>query len=99
MSTEDLIQSAIQDKKLLKFIYHKFERIVEPHVFGVLDGREELQSYQIRGGSSTGGLPEWRRMILTEMSDVEILDQTFPGKRPFPSGKHSSFDRIISLVD
>jgi len=98
MSTEDLIQSAITNKKLLKFNYHDYERIAEPHVYGVKDGREALLVYQIEGGSSSGGLPEWRRMFIDEISDMEILDRTFPGQRP-TSGKHSSFDTTIFVVD
>jgi len=98
MSAVDLIRSAITNKKLLKFNYHKFERIVEPHVYGVKDGREAILVYQIEGGSSSGGLPEWRRMFLDEISDMEILARTFPGQR-HTSGKHSSFDRIILVVD
>jgi len=97
MSTENLIRSAITNKKLLKFNYHKFERIVEPHVYGVKDGRDALLVYQIEGGSSSGGLPEWRRMFLDEISDMEILERAFPGQRP-TSGKHSSFDKTILIV-
>ena len=99
MSTEELIQSAITDKKLLKFDYHGYERIVEPHVYGVKNGKGALLAYQIEGGSSSGGLPEWRRMFLDEISDIEILDRTFPGRRPTPSGEHSSFDNTILIVD
>ncbi|MGI0056574.1 MAG: hypothetical protein ACREAK_04280 [Nitrosarchaeum sp.] len=34
---------------------------------------------QIEGGSSSGGLPEWRRMFLDEISDMKILKRTFHG--------------------
>lgn len=93
------IIDAITSKHLLKFNYHGYERIVEPHVYGVLGGREDLLVFQVSGGSSSGGLPEWRRMSLDEISDIEILKESFPGKRLTPSGKHSSFDRIIQMVD
>ena len=99
MSMEQTIIDAITGKRLLKFYYHDYERIVEPHVYGVKDGKEALLVFQVSGGSSSGGLPEWRRMFLDEISDLEILKESFPGKRPTPSGKHSSFDRIIQMVD
>lgn len=96
---QDIIVDAIQRKHLLKFQYHKLERIVEPHVYGVLDGQPQLLVYQIRGRSSSGGLPQWRRMFVNEISSLEIMNESFPGRRPFPSGKHSSFDRTIAIVD
>jgi len=99
MSLEQTIINAITNKHLLKFNYHEYERIVEPHVYGVKDGKEALLVFQVSGGSSSGGLPEWRRMFLDEISDLEILEESFPGQRPTPSGKHSSFDTTIQVVD
>ena len=99
MSKEQTIIDAIDAKKMLKFDYHDHQRIVEPHVYGIKDSKKSLQAYQTGGTSSSGGIPEWRRMFLDEISDLEILKESFPGKRPTPSGKHSSFDRIIQMVD
>jgi len=95
---DSLIISAINEKKLLEFTYDGLVRIVEPHVYGVTDGKYELLVYQIRGQSRSGGLPNWRRVILNKVTNMKILDESFSGRRPTPSGKHSSFDRTIAIV-
>ena len=99
MSIEQTIIDAIDAKKMLKFDYHDHERIVEPHVYGIKDNKKSLQAYQTDGTSSSGGLPQWRRMFIDEISSIQILDESFPGKREYPSGIHSSFDDIIKLVN
>jgi hypothetical protein len=99
MSLERTIIDAIEDKKMLQFNYHRYVRIVEPHVYGVKDGKKSLQAYQVGGESSSGGLPQWRRFFLDDLSDIETLNDGFSGKRDYPSGIHSSFDEIIKLVD
>lgn len=95
----ELIENAISQKKILKFNYDRHLRIVEPDVFGILDNLYELLGYQIGGSSSSGGIPNWRRFKISKISNISITGQIFPGKRSFPSGKHSSFDKRISIVD
>ena len=68
------------------------------HVCGVKDGKYELLVYQVRGQSKSGGLPNWRRVELKKITNMKILEETFPGRRPTPSGKHSSFDNTIAIV-
>jgi len=99
MSLGSTIIDAIETKKMLQFNYHGYERIVEPHVYGTKKGKDALQSYQVGGKSSSGGLPQWRRFFLDDLMEVKILSDGFPSKRYYPSGIHSSFDNIIKLVD
>lgn len=96
---DEQIIKAIRGKRLIEFIYHGLQRIAEPHVFGYLNGIKQLLVYQIRGQSRSGGLPNWRRVDIHEMSQLGILDETFPGRRPHPSGKHSSWDSYIAVVE
>ena len=49
MSMEQTIIDAIDTKKMLKFDYHDHQRIVEPHVYGIKDGKKSLQAYQTGG--------------------------------------------------
>lgn len=95
---DDIIKTAIFEKKLLEFTYDGLQRIAEPHVYGVKDGKYELLVYQIRGQSRSGGLPNWRRVELRKISNMRILDESFPGSRPTLSGKHSNFDTTIAIV-
>lgn len=95
---EQIIVQAISAKKLIEFMYSGHPRHVEPHVLGVNGGTTQLLGYQVGGSSSSGGIPEWRRFDLPKMSSIKIASTSFPGRRPFPSGKHSSWDRQIAVV-
>lgn len=94
-----LLINAIENKQIIEFDYEGYHRIAEPHVYGILDGKHELLVYQIAGGSSSGGLPDWRRVKLKKISNFKIREQYFKGKRAFLSGKHSSFDRRLAIVN
>jgi len=95
---EELIISAIGEKKLVQFDYHGFNRIAEPHVYGKTNGKRQFLGYQVDGGSSRGGIPDWRRFDLHGIRNLRVLEETFPGKRPFPSSKHSHWDHKIAVV-
>lgn len=90
--------TAIAEKKIIEFDYNGYHRIAEPHVYGTFGGKYELLIFQIGGGSSTGRIPNWRRVKLSKVSNLVLTDRIFPGKRRVPSGKHSSFDRRIAIV-
>ena len=96
---ESTILKAIEDKKLIEFYYNGLHRIAEPHVYGVTNGVKQLLTYQTGGQSSNGGLPDWRRFDLGDISHLVVLAQSFPGRRPIPSGRHSSWDLQIAIVD
>jgi predicted DNA-binding transcriptional regulator YafY len=95
---EDLIRTAIASKNTIEFSYHDHHRIVEPHVFGIHNGRKQLLAYQIGGHSSSGNIPGWRRVNIDEITSARITSQTFAGQRPHPSGEHSNFDTILAVV-
>lgn len=78
-------------------MYRDKERIVEPHDYGVQNGRRRLLAYQI-GGSSTGRLPNWRWMDTDGISELKLLNKTFKGGRPAPSGKHHQWDELFARV-
>ncbi|MCK9201999.1 MAG: hypothetical protein M0P59_13530 [Gallionella sp.] len=97
---ENIIIAAIKEKKVLSFTYSGHARIVEPHVYGINEGARQLLGFQIRGGSSSGGaLPEWRRFKISAMQNLQILNESFPSRRDYPSGKHSHWDRQILVVE
>lgn len=96
---ETQIVEAIQAKKLLSFTYDGLPRVAEPHVYGIHDGTAEFLGYQIRGSSSSGSLPNWRRFKLHLIQNLRTLNEEFPGRRSHPSGKHSGWDRQIAAVE
>jgi predicted DNA-binding transcriptional regulator YafY len=97
--TQQQIEQAIRSKSIVEFNHGGHWRVVEPHVLGVSGGSVQLLGYQIGGSSSSGGIPEWRRFELSRILGLSITNDTFPGRRPFPSGRHSSWDRQILVVD
>ena len=94
---DKLLRTAIEQKRLLQLRYGNKDRIVEPHDYGEHNRVVKLLAYQV-GGSSNGPLPNWRWMDAGLISDVQLLDQTFPGGRPTPSGKHHKWDKLFLRV-
>jgi hypothetical protein len=92
-----LLRTAIEQNRLLRLRYRNKDRIVEPHDYGEHNGVIKLLTYQV-GGSSSGPLPNWRWMEADLIFDAELLDQTFPGGRPTPSGKHHKWDKLFLRV-
>ncbi|OLL33153.1 hypothetical protein BTH42_04230 [Burkholderia sp. SRS-W-2-2016] len=95
---ENLILDAIKNKQLIEFHYRNLPRIAEPHVYGIKNGVLQILCYQTGGQSSNGGIPDWRRFDLDQMSRLTILAHNFPGCRPIPSGKHSAWDSRLAVV-
>jgi hypothetical protein len=96
---ENPILEAIANKRLIQFQYNNLLRIAEPHVYGVTNGVKQILGYQMGGQSSNGNLPDWRRFDLTQIFQLTIISEPFPGRRLIPSGKHSSWDLRLSIVN
>src|SRR4051812_7529883 len=94
---DELLRTAIENKRLIRFLYRDKYRIVEPHDYGIQNGSVKLLVYQV-GGSSSGKLPNWRWMEVDEISNVHVLDQRFRGGRPTPTGKHHEWDKLFVRV-
>lgn len=92
------IWMAIEKRHLVRFIYHGKDRIAEPHDYGIQNGRVRLLSYQLRGETTQGPLPQWRLTDLDGISEFKVLDTTFPGNRPAPSGQHHKWDQVFIHV-
>jgi hypothetical protein len=79
-----LIWTAIEQARMSRLVYHRKERILEPHHHGILNGSVQLLGYQV-AGSSSRPLPNWLLMKTDEIVDLGLLDQTFAGGRPTAS--------------
>jgi hypothetical protein len=97
-SIDQLLRDAIEQKRLIAFSYKDKSRIVEPHDYGVHKGSIKLFGYQVAGMSSEP-LPNWRWVLVDSISELTLLNRTFPGRRPSASGKHHKWDRIFVRVD
>ena len=92
-----VIWAAIERKRLIRFRCKNRDRIVEPHDYGIHKGVIKLFGYQV-GGSSSQKLPNWRWAEQDLISDLQLLDRTFPGGRPTQSGKHHKWDKLFIRV-
>ena len=97
MNVDEVLRMAIENTRLIRLLYRNKVRIVEPHDYGIHNGSVKLLAYQV-GGASSGRLPNWRWLEVELMSDVQLLDRTFPGGRPGPSGKHHEWDTLFARV-
>jgi hypothetical protein len=93
-----LIWVAIEQKRLIRFLYKNRERILEPHDYGIHKGVIKLFAYQL-GGSRSQTLPNWRWAEQDLISDLQLLDRTFPGGRPTKSGTHHKWDKLFIRVN
>lgn len=92
-----LIWTAIAQTRMIRLIYHHKERVLEPHDHGILNGSVQLLGYQV-AGSSSRPLPNWLLMKTDEITDLELLEQTFPGGRPTATGNHIKWDKLFTRV-
>lgn len=94
---EEIVMQGIREKRMVKFVYEGHRRVAEPHVYGIKNGRRGILAYQT-GGSSSSGEMGWKRFYFDKISGMETTDDEFPGPRPYPSGKHSEWDKTIAVV-
>jgi hypothetical protein len=92
-----LIRQAINAKRVIQFTYNGHTRVVEPHVYGMKSGATQILGYQIGGGSSKGGIPEWRRFDTSLMAELQLHSDTFIGARA-GTMKSSSWDVTYLIV-
>jgi len=77
-----IICDAIRGRRLLRFVYEGYERIVEPHLHGINSANHEmLSAYLVGGWSATETEPGWRDYLVREMHDVQALAESFAGPR------------------
>jgi hypothetical protein len=67
---DNIIREAIANRNIIEFTYHGCDRIAESHVYGIHKGRKQILVYQIGDHSVSGGLPNWRRINVGEVSSI-----------------------------
>jgi hypothetical protein len=79
----NIITSAIREKRCLSFIYDGYSRIVEPHCYGLTKkDNEVLRAYQIRGSGVHNNYDSWHLFSVSKMSFLQVTDETFQRPRP-----------------
>jgi len=87
----ETIRGAIREKHLIEFNLHGLPRVAEPHVLGEHREQWQVLVYQVRGESRSARLPHWRRILIDEIVDLQVLTETFAGSR---TDRYVDWDRI-----
>jgi hypothetical protein len=93
-----LLRRAIAERRVVRLHAGARVRIAEPHDYGIRNGVAQLLAFQLAGDSASGRLPGWRWLRLTDLTRIELTEQTFAGNRPAPSGRHSRWDELFVRV-
>lgn len=95
-----LVRTAIAERRLLQLTYKGKTRIVEPHDYGVQDGKTRLFVYQLRvvGESESAKTRGWRLLEFPDITACAVLEETFKGSRGGSHQKHMSWDVLYARV-
>lgn len=95
-----VICDAIRARRLLRFVYDGYERVVEPHLYGVnTAGHEMLSAYLVRGWSASESAPGWRTYLIDKMHDTAALAEPFTHTRPEYNPSDSRMAQIFCRLE
>jgi hypothetical protein len=94
-----VIRNAIANKDVIEFTYRGYPRVAEPHVYGIKGGKRQILVYQVGGLTSSGSVPDWRRINLEEVIGLKVTGgQKFAGPRENKSSDYDDWDTVIAAV-
>jgi hypothetical protein len=91
---QELIRAAVREKWPVEFVLHGLVRVGEPHVYGVRSGSEQLLIYQTGGASKSGRLPNWRTVLVSEITDLRMLLER-PFRPRLSPDRYTGWDEIF----
>jgi hypothetical protein len=92
------VRNAILNRDIIEFTYHGYLRIAEPHVYGIKNGKRQILVYQVGGLTSSGKLPDWRRVNLDDISGFRVSrGQKFVPRDTRPPDQ-DDWDVVIAAV-
>ena len=96
-----VIRNAITNRDVIEFTYRGYLRIAEPHVYGIKGGKRQILVYQVGGLTSSGKIPDWRRINLDDITGLKIAagQKKFAGPRDDKSPDYDDWDTVISAVN
>jgi len=100
-SVDEQLRFAIAHKRLLQLHYQRNLRVVEPHDYGVQNGKPRLLAYQQRasGGAPGRSRTGWRLLEVSKIERCVVLDHTFKGSRGDPRQHHYTWDVLYARVE
>ena len=91
------LSSAIENRRLVEFVYDGHPRVVIPAAYGVhvSTGNAVLRGYQIRGTSSSRSVPLWDLFLIGKMESAKVLEEGFTADPP----GYAQNDKHISPIE
>lgn len=81
---------------MIEFTYHGYPRVAEPRVYGIKDGkRQRFLCIPDRQLTSSGKIPDWRRIILDEILGLSVVKKGQKFVRPHDN--HSVDPTVIRI--
>ena len=94
-----VICTAIENRRIISFNYDVGNRVVEPYCYGISStGKELLRSFQISGFSRSRNPSGWRLFKLSKMTNLTITDDIFEKNKPKYNPKDSAMKKIFCNV-
>jgi hypothetical protein len=94
------ICDAIRARRLLRFVYEGYERVVEPHYYGVnTAGHESVSGWLVGGWSASETEPGWRMFLVEGMRDVAASAEAFDGPREGYNADDPHYVRVYCQLD
>jgi WYL domain-containing protein len=73
---------AIRARRLVRFAYGGYERVIEPHAYGITrDGHELLTGWLVSGWSASAPGQGWLTYRIDQISDAVATSQSFTAPR------------------
>ena len=95
-----LVCDAIRARRLLRFVYDGYERVVEPHLYGINTAdREMLSGWLVGGWSRSGAEPGWRSYLVRDMVDVHVLAEGFDAAREGYDPHDDAFRQLFCRLE
>jgi predicted DNA-binding transcriptional regulator YafY len=95
MALINTIYEAIDERRMLSFVYKGQVRTVEPYIVGYTDKNKLILSAVQRSGGSGNG---FRSFDVNELSDLAKTDRRFGGTHPDYNPRDPLFAHILKQV-
>ena len=100
-SVDQQLRFAIAHKRLIELAYKGSARLVEPHDYGVQNGKAQLLVYQRGAMRSAPGksVIGWRLFEVLLIERCVVMDETFKGSRGTSDQEHYEWDVLYARVN
>ena len=98
---DKILRFAIANKRLIQVSYTGSVRVLEPHDYGIQNGKTRLLGYQRRvsGNGQRTGIKGWRMLDVSKIGQCVVLGEFFQGSRGASHQRHYVWEVVYARVD